>query len=1019
MRLHCAQKKNSTGDQNMRPHPENPETTDGTLQDRATALAPWVSRPVSDTRPGTMLFSPTLEQASAIAAFSAGQSFVLNGSSGTGKSTVLEAMVASETRHGLYLVSGRAAASAARRRLPRNITVVTPHSLALSHIRHRHYSDNKLFKALNGRGVANRLNLRSVKLDEHVLTKDEIGRAIRATVECYCESDSQDLLRDHVPRHPLFAVFTQRQMESYRRFIREQATVLWSLMCHESDNGIPLGHAGYFKLWTLSTPQLPYDFVLLDEAQDSTPALLHVLSNQQKRQQVFVGDRYRHIHVAGGLVNAMDQLDIPQYSLTRLFRHSQPITNLASTLLHSLGAVSALCGRDDLPGRFSADNPEAYIVRHEITLLVTLLKLESRIEQVHVLDESQGIYEILDDVRRLQQGSVGTRGELFGFKGWEAAVAFSEKVDRCPLKSIVELVESVGESKLRELVALSCKDLSEASIVLCTAQQVMDMEFNEVWLTDDFPEPLEVLKFIEKYGESSLPEAVTLSQSEKQLLLPRSEVQLLYIALTSARQRARLPDWCYTVFSDVVGDGVESSFYPDSPQPFMSSEDTLDPLVLDDCSGAQILDLGSPGVNLAEIVSPVDIALDGRQQMSIPVDIKLSLLEEESSEAQAAEQIIQALMSEEPVDEDTDSDTDELQKVLELERLFHRPLLLDNYPDWQTLDSPRPRDSATAKRDFLRYGDDGQPMEVVYLPLPEGKPQEPSQSGRPAARDFDPTFSLADKLLNRQRRVLNESEAAYAEAVMQWDVDYQRKMDTYLTSLHQWRQDVRQVQQENDKRRRYFKHDLAAWKAQNHAHGEEPGSATLKAAYLKRRPEAIKQYIERVLRQSDLPDYFPRHWSVQYLAPAKAVAVSIELVKPDALPHCPGQSIEPDEISGSDGVSATPAGNNRLFAEVVRSVCVRALYDVMESDRIKAVEHLIVTGYIRRATQAQPAVKKAALASVMTSRERFLRVQAASMHTTSCFEGLGGRGDTNSILALDPVAPFSFDDLPVVQGVTI
>ena len=45
----------------------------------------------------------------------------------------------------------------------------------------------------------------------------------------------------------------------------------------------PLGHDGYFKLWSLSKPRLAADYIFLDEAQDSNPALLSVLADQSHK----------------------------------------------------------------------------------------------------------------------------------------------------------------------------------------------------------------------------------------------------------------------------------------------------------------------------------------------------------------------------------------------------------------------------------------------------------------------------------------------------------------------------------------------------------------------------------------------------------------------------------------------------------------------------------------------------------------------------------------------------------------
>jgi hypothetical protein len=69
---------------------------------------------------------------------------------------------------------------------------------------------------------------------------------------------------------------------------------------------MPLGHNGYLKAWALTGPMLNTDYILLDEAQDTNPVVLGVLTGQ-RAQVVYVGDPYQQIYEWRGAVNAMDR----------------------------------------------------------------------------------------------------------------------------------------------------------------------------------------------------------------------------------------------------------------------------------------------------------------------------------------------------------------------------------------------------------------------------------------------------------------------------------------------------------------------------------------------------------------------------------------------------------------------------------------------------------------------------------------------------------------------------------------
>ena len=249
----------------------------------------------------------------------------------------------------------------------------------------------------------------------------------------------------------------------------------------------------------------------------------------------------------------MDQLTAHQCFLTRSFRYGQHIADLATRLLEPLGNTERLSGREDIKGGFVADNPDAYISRTNAKMVATLVQLESRINEVYLIGEGRDILNLLDDVHRLQNNRKAAFGEFFGFKNWNSVLQFCAKVGVNPLTTVVNLVEKIGEPYLRELVTSTCKDPVKAKITLSTAHKAKGLEFDAVSLSDDFPEPMEKDRFIEQNGKEMFQEAVAIPYADKQLFLLKSELQILYVAVTRARRDVTLPLWCYELFRDIVG----------------------------------------------------------------------------------------------------------------------------------------------------------------------------------------------------------------------------------------------------------------------------------------------------------------------------------------------------------------------------------------------------------------------------------------------------------------------------------
>ena len=74
------------------------------------------------------------------------------------------------------------------------------------------------------------------------------------------------------------------------------ARKLWEQMC-DPQNPLKMVHDGYLKLFAMSKPQLRYDIILLDEAQDTNPITLQIVMSQVPRVAlVLVGDKHQSIY---------------------------------------------------------------------------------------------------------------------------------------------------------------------------------------------------------------------------------------------------------------------------------------------------------------------------------------------------------------------------------------------------------------------------------------------------------------------------------------------------------------------------------------------------------------------------------------------------------------------------------------------------------------------------------------------------------------------------------------------------
>jgi superfamily I DNA/RNA helicase len=95
---------------------------------------------------------------------------------------------------------------------------------------------------------------------------------------------------------------------------------------------IEITHDFYLKKFQLANPQLPFDYILFDEGQDASPAMLAVFM-QQQATKVIVGDVHQQIYRWRYAINSLQQLNYPNHLLSTSFRFKQDIANLAMQIL--------------------------------------------------------------------------------------------------------------------------------------------------------------------------------------------------------------------------------------------------------------------------------------------------------------------------------------------------------------------------------------------------------------------------------------------------------------------------------------------------------------------------------------------------------------------------------------------------------------------------------------------------------------------------------------------------------------
>ncbi len=463
---------------------------------------------------------PTEEQRRIVASQARG--LVVEAGAGAAKTTTLGLYASARQRTRiLYLAFNKSIQLEAAARMPANVTCRTTHSIAW-----------RKAVELFGKDAAQRVGK---------TYGSSVSRAFRCgplaasgalqAIQNWCGSLDDEITSVHVP-----AEIAERMADPGT--VVELARATWERMCRRDGGELRMPHDGYLKLFQMDGPVLRgQDLIGVDEAQDLNLCTYDIV-RRQAGGLLLVGDSAQQIFTFRGSANALAMHPADErLQLTRSFRFGAGIAQMANALLGHFKPESTLriVGTGRAPTRLSVDTKRSFAVlaRTNAVVFEEAIAFLTENRRYHFVGGTEGYrMEKLLDAYYLWSGDSGLIRDpyLRSFPDFEALQQLAEDAADPELRHLVRVIEDYG-SRVPALVDqiksrhvdLEKKDWATFDgIFFSTAHKSKGLEFDQVWLADDF------MKFFEDGRELTAED------------VEQADVNLLYVALTRARQSVRL-----------------------------------------------------------------------------------------------------------------------------------------------------------------------------------------------------------------------------------------------------------------------------------------------------------------------------------------------------------------------------------------------------------------------------------------------------------------------------------------------
>ena len=470
----------------------------------------------------------------------------VNAVAGSGKTSTMIEYAASRPPGSriLYLAFNKSVKMEASRKFTErglnNVRVETAHSLAYRYI----MRDSKYSLSSQGYKTHQIAEILSLSGDGARHSEFILANHISKFITYFCNSDKAKV-QDLNYLDTVKEANAKKFVHAFYRVIEEGTRHFLAKMDKAE---IEITHDFYLKKFQLSAPVLPYDYILFDEGQDASAAMLDVFL-KQPAIKVIVGDTHQQIYGWRYAINSLSKTPFATLNLSTSFRFPADIAALAMGVLSMKDKLGTnkpipITGK----GKTTKTVTKATIGRTNLGLLLNAINyitdnrkvkhiyFEGNIHSYTYADEGASLYDVLslyngsrDRIRDKLIGSMNTMNEL---------EEYIESTEDAQLGMMMEIVNEYGNEIPRILKNLKDlhtgdEDRSKAEMIFSTVHRAKGMEYDTVHLVNDFISEQKLDRVIkEAEAEKQTPDKAKLNE----------EINLLYVAVTRTRHKLYVPD---------------------------------------------------------------------------------------------------------------------------------------------------------------------------------------------------------------------------------------------------------------------------------------------------------------------------------------------------------------------------------------------------------------------------------------------------------------------------------------------
>ncbi len=428
---------------------------------------------------------------------------IINACAGSGKTfTLNEIASANPNKKFLYLAFNKNIVEDMKKKAKKNIDVKTLHSLAFSFVR----------KKIGKMNFINSYTIFDIEKFFPNQTSEELFLILK---------DFNDFL-----------------INDEKEFKNNYIKKLWNLVLTRKLDFIHNFYLKYYFLYEESKNLVKkYDFILLDEAQDTNSIMLDIVLNNNC-SKILVGDTFQNIYGFNQTINAIETVQADyKKNLSKSFRSKQEILNYADYFLLKYTKKNKVKMTSNISNKEKNEiKNKSYIMRTNAGIIEFLdkIKYDKNIEQYCLLKNPDDIFQLVFDILNFRSNRfsyISKRNSfLLNFNSMLELKNYAKEAFDNNLNRVLILIDKKYDFKVLNALAIKLynkKNKENIFFYITNSHISKGLEWDSVELYNDFPNLNKLQNEIKK--EKNLEK-----KQEMEFFLEQ-EVNLFYVVITRAK----------------------------------------------------------------------------------------------------------------------------------------------------------------------------------------------------------------------------------------------------------------------------------------------------------------------------------------------------------------------------------------------------------------------------------------------------------------------------------------------------